>query len=155
MTDSAAPALRAATIIAPRRRAVEFMGDRLALRRDIDEIAHLQIAWDIEGVGQFVGTTATLMERIPPYHLLIELARGKINEVRNQLAEWESVGLQIAEPVSTCIQRATKTFGQALLEVGGAEANRLAGQALRKPIVPPSNSYKSTPTSSSPFVTSA
>jgi hypothetical protein len=109
---------------------VEFSGDRLTLRRDIDESAHLQIGWDIEGAGRFVGTTATLMERISPYQLVTELARGKINQVRNQLSEWESVGLQISDSVTASIRRATKTFGQALLEIIGPESNRLAGQAL-------------------------
>ncbi len=32
--------------------------------------------------------TATLAERPAPYMLAVELARGKLNDIRNQLSDW-------------------------------------------------------------------
>ncbi len=39
--------------------------------------------------------SATLMERLAPYHLPLELARGKINQVRGQAADWIMGGLMM------------------------------------------------------------
>jgi len=44
-------------------------------------------------------STASLMEREPRYHLPVELARGTLNRVRNQLAAWEQAGLVLADTV--------------------------------------------------------
>ncbi len=38
--------------------------------------------------------TATLAERIAPYMLAVELARGKLNDIRNQLSDWLQMGLR-------------------------------------------------------------
>ena len=40
-------------------------------------------------------STATLRSREEPYRLLVELARGKLNQVRNQLTEWVDVQKQV------------------------------------------------------------
>lgn len=108
----------------------ELHNNQLFLRREIDESGYLQAPWEVESVGRFMGTTATLMERQLPYHMLIELARGKVNQVRNQKAEWESVGLQVPSTVSDRIRKAVKAFGQSLLAETSAERNTSAMQTL-------------------------
>ncbi len=40
-------------------------------------------------------STASLMERPRPYHLQVELARGTLNRLRNQIAAWEGLGMTI------------------------------------------------------------
>src|ERR1051325_1514600 len=60
----------------------------LTVSRSIQESGNLQTPWRIEGVGQLMSSTATLMERSAPYQLSVELARGKLNQVRTQAAEW-------------------------------------------------------------------
>ena len=49
------------------------------------------------GHGLFALSTGTLMERPDPYLLPVELARGMINQVRNQLFDWQMIGL-VAPP---------------------------------------------------------
>ena len=44
-------------------------------------------------LGALVTATSTLRERAEPYNLLLELARGKLNQVRSQSAEWIEDGL--------------------------------------------------------------
>ena len=41
--------------------------------------------------------TSTLMERDQPYLLEVELARGMVNCLRNQLAQWEMMGLDVPD----------------------------------------------------------
>jgi hypothetical protein len=53
------------------------------------------------------------MERERPYHLEVELARGKVNQVRSQLAEWQSLGLMPTEPLSNKLHEAVELFSQA------------------------------------------
>ena len=48
----------------------------------------------VEGLGVPIVGTATLGERLEPYDLAVELARGRLNEVRNQLADWVQMGLR-------------------------------------------------------------
>ena len=66
---------------------VQVEPGRLVVGRDCDESGYLQAPWDITGAGCLMGMSATLMERERPYPLLLELARGKVNQVRCQLAE--------------------------------------------------------------------
>ena len=53
--------------------------------------------WD--GYGETILSTASLMERDQAYLLEVELARGTLNRIRNQVANWEQVGMIIPEPI--------------------------------------------------------
>jgi hypothetical protein len=114
----------------PTRVSVE--GLLLRARRELEESGYLLAPWPVEGVGQVMVSTATLMERDPPYDLVIELARGKVNQARGQAAEWRSVGLQIPDVLDDLVQTATLTFGRAVTAPPGAEAVRYARMALRQ-----------------------
>ena len=48
------------------------------------------------------------MFRDRPYQLLAELARGKINQVRNQYADWQGGGLAANDEVEFHLGRATR-----------------------------------------------
>src|SRR5262249_43976356 len=75
-------------------------------------------------VGRLPPSPAPLMERraVPapltglprpePYQLLVELARGKINQVRNQAFEWRSIGLQVPQPLEDLLHAATAAFAE-------------------------------------------
>ena len=71
--------------------------EQLILSRCVQESGNMQVPWRIEGVGHLMTSSATLMERPAPYHLAIELARGKINQVRGQLADWTQGGLLLPD----------------------------------------------------------
>jgi hypothetical protein len=70
------------------------------------------------------------MERAEPYRLIIELARGKINQVRTQLAEWTLGGLLMPDTLTQEIHEATRALGQALVQLPDATADVLAERAL-------------------------
>src|SRR5262245_49553882 len=110
-------------------RAVPSNG-QLTLRTDIDESGYLVAPWKVNGAGLVMGSSATLMERQAPYQLLVELARGKVNQVRNQAAEWANGGLSLPDELRQVIREATLTFGRAVCRGETAEGNALARQAL-------------------------
>lgn len=108
----------------------DLTGDRLTLRRENDESGSVTAPWEIEGAGWLMGSSATLMERAAPYRFLIEMARGKVNQVRAQVSEWKQAGLEVSPEIHERIRSATRAFGSAVLASDMNEANRLAEQAL-------------------------
>lgn len=91
-------------------------GDLLRVTRPNDESGQVQVPWEVPGVGRLMTRTATLMERSIPYSLPIELARGKINQLRCQTSDWIFGGLHMTEPLADAIHRATSAFGKALVD---------------------------------------
>src|SRR5438132_2555835 len=104
--------------------------DQLTLRRTVDESGYLVAPWDIEGFGRLMGTSATLMERPAPYHLQVELARGKINQLRGQAADWRAGGLQVPSGLSQQIRDASLAFGRAVTQTAPDQAGPQAQTAL-------------------------
>jgi hypothetical protein len=111
-----------------------FAPGQMRTRRLVDESGYLVAPWQIDGVGLVTGATATLMERTRPYSLLLELARGKVNQMRSKAADWRMGGLQIAPELNEALRDATLAFGRAATHTSGsrpsAEETRLAQQAL-------------------------
>lgn len=114
----------------PTEAAVE--GDRLILSRTVDESGNLQTPWRIPGAGQLMTGTATLMERPKPYDLALELARGKINQLRCQVAEWTLGGLLMPDTLQAKVRGATCEFGQALMSYPSPDATTHAENALKR-----------------------
>jgi hypothetical protein len=102
---------------------------RLTVRRAVDESGNLVVPWSVEERGLLLGTSATLMERQAPYDLVIELARGKVNQVRNQVADWRVGGLQLPPDLQQQTQELSLLFGRAVT-AGPGEGTRLAQTAL-------------------------
>ena len=97
----------------PSRLSVEIRKDVLLCQRGTTESGRLFAPWRVEGVGtQFIGT-ATLGERPDPYLLAVELARGKLNDVRNQLADWKQMGLRVPPELDRVLQESLKAFVKA------------------------------------------
>ena len=108
-----------------------LQGDRLIATRSVNESGNLQVPWRIDGAGLLMASTATLRECPAPYHLTLELARGKINSLRGQVAEWTMAGLLMPDTLAAEIRAATCAFGHALMRVPDAEAWSLADEALK------------------------
>lgn len=85
-----------------------------SLERSITESGNLSIPWTVEGVGELMLSTASLMETSAPYNLPIELARGVINRLRNQAADWQMAGLLISDELTSQIRNASEAFVQAI-----------------------------------------
>src|SRR5262245_27500696 len=109
---------------------VRVNGDQLTLRRSVDESGYLVVPWDIEGMGRLMGTTATLMERALPYHLQVEMARGKVNQLRCQAADWKAGGLQVPQDLARQIHEASIAFGHAATQDPPDRAGQDAQSAL-------------------------
>jgi hypothetical protein len=109
---------------------VRVQPDRLTVRRAVEESGALVLPWDVEGVGRLMGSTATLMERPLPYLLQVELARGKVNQLRCQAADWRAGGLQLADDLQRQVTEVSSTFGRAVTHLPSDDAGALAQEAL-------------------------
>jgi hypothetical protein len=103
----------------------------LTLRRSVDESGHLMLPWPLAEAGHFSGLSATLMEREAPYDLLTELVRGKLNQIRNQTADWQAAGLVLSEELGGRLDAARKQFVRLLYHDDRATALPVAQDALR------------------------
>ncbi len=103
----------------------------LIIDREIDDSGNVMVPWAIDGEAEIMLSTATLIENERPYVLAVELARGKINQVRNQLAEWQSIGLSVPQALHDTLRRALECFSQAVTQQDDVEkSSRLAEQGL-------------------------
>lgn len=72
---------------------------QLHIKRATFDSANLFVPWPVEGHGMVTLSTCGLMERDEPYHLPLELARGKVSQLRNQISEWQSLGLIVPQEI--------------------------------------------------------
>jgi hypothetical protein len=102
----------------------------LTARRAVDESGSLVVPWSIDGAGRLLSTTATLIEREQPYQFLVELARGKVHQLRTQSAEWQAGGLQMPADLTQKIREASVGFSRAVTKPPSEEAGREAQDVL-------------------------
>jgi hypothetical protein len=102
----------------------------LNLQRVVEDSGYLAVPWAVEGHGQLMGASATLMERAAPYDLVVELARGKVNQVRGQASDWAATGVQISAALQAQVQLASQAFGRTVTAATPAELHRQAQQTL-------------------------
>lgn len=103
----------------------------LIVERNVADSGKFYIPWPVEGHGELMLSSATLMERERPYQLLVELARGKINQVRNQLADWQLIGMAVPGKVESALRRALQALARAVTsQHQAAKAAELADRAI-------------------------
>jgi hypothetical protein len=102
----------------------------LRVQRGTEESGYLAAPWEVPGFGRLATASATLMERPQPYDFLIEMARGKVNQVRCQAADWRAGGLQLPATLAQHIQDATLAFGRSVTQPLVSEARPQAQSAL-------------------------
>ncbi len=108
---------------------------KLTIRRSVDESGYLCVPWDVPPLGRLMISTATLIERPEPYLLPIELARGKVNQLRTQAADWQMGGLRMPEQLAERVRSTGRTFAHAVtIQERPAEAAPIAGQALAEAV---------------------
>jgi hypothetical protein len=90
-----------------------FSGDQLVVERNESDSGRVFVPWRIGDAGPVLISTSTLMEREEPYLLEVELARGMLNVLRNQLAQWEMLGLVVQSALRERIAEATVYFSRA------------------------------------------
>lgn len=104
----------------------------LHLTRDTDESGYLFLPWPVGPAGALVTTTSTLRERTEPYNLMLELARGKLNQLRMQTAEWQEMGLETSREFDRELSEITALFATAALNQPSAEADETAAKVLER-----------------------
>jgi hypothetical protein len=92
---------------------IEVTGNLVTCRRSSGESGRLNVAWPVKGFGRPVISTASLPEREEPYLLPLELARGKIAQLRDQISAWEVGGMVVPEAFSAPYQEAHRLFREA------------------------------------------
>src|SRR5215472_17180926 len=105
---------------------LRFSAGQLHIRRPVDESGYLIVPWTIDGRGQLMSASATLIERDRPYNLLVELARGKVNQVRSQAFNWCSAGLELTPALEQLLYDANRAFGRAVTGASAEEASQQA-----------------------------
>lgn len=106
--------------------------DRIVLHRDVEESGSLVAPWEVKGFGRLAGTSGTLIDRASPYHLQIELARGKVNQLRGQSADWQMQGMYLPAALKQRIVEASLAFGRAVSRADTDETSPLAQAALER-----------------------
>jgi hypothetical protein len=71
------------------------------------------------------------MERGLPYHLQVELARGKVNQLRCQASDWQAGGLQLSAALEEQIRTVSLQLGHALNESSADQAAQQAQKVLK------------------------
>jgi hypothetical protein len=105
----------------------------LRLEREIDESGCLHIPWEVDGYGTLLLSTASLMERVRPYQLPVELARGTVNRLRTKASVWKLAGLEVTAEWSSELDSTVKTFTRAATSQDQpAVSARLAETAIRQ-----------------------
>lgn len=118
----------------PMRTMVELRPGMLLTHRDVSESGMFHVPWPVPGRGIPMIATATLSERQAPYDLVVELARGKLNDLRNQLADWRHhLGLIPSPDLRAQLGEAQRLFARAALSQDQPEeAYKLASESLSK-----------------------
>jgi hypothetical protein len=110
---------------------VSIRGSELHLRRGGNESGRVIVPWRIEGRGRLLLNTATLPERHEPFDLMVELARGTLNDVQNQLVAWKGQVRMPAE-LDALMTAARRHFARAATSADDpARAQNEASKALR------------------------
>jgi hypothetical protein len=108
-----------------------FSGDQLVIERNESDSGRVQVPWRVNDGPPLLLGTASLMERDKPYQLEIELVRGTINQLRNQLAQWEMMGLKVSQSLRNLLREATSDFSRAATSQNDpADAADWAARAL-------------------------
>jgi hypothetical protein len=103
---------------------------RLVLTRAIHESGYMLAPWEVPGFGRLMLRSSTVIERPAPYYLSQELARGTINQIRGQAADWLMGGLVMGSDLIDNIRRATLTFSKTLTASKPADLNAMSQQTL-------------------------
>ncbi|MBO11045.1 MAG: glycoside hydrolase [Planctomycetaceae bacterium] len=110
---------------------VERDGDELVCRRPNSDSGRLHVAWPVPGFGRTLVSTSSLREQETVYLLPLELARGKIGQLRNQQAAWEIAGMSVPAGFDEASRQAHQIFARATAAQDDPdEASRLSEAAL-------------------------
>ncbi len=80
--------------------AISVANGIMSIERSVSDSANLNIPWPLEGGGELIFSTGSLMEQDAPYLLPLEIARGTVSQLGDQLFQWKSIGLLVPDSTS-------------------------------------------------------
>lgn len=104
-------------------------GNLLVCRRDVNESARLYVSYAVPGFGRPLLSTTSLRERDEPYVLSVELARGRIALVRDQLAAWQQSGMSVSDEALAALEVAQSQLRQAACNTQNSAGAATAAKA--------------------------
>ncbi len=113
----------------PKPCSVQMDGDLLVISRNENESGRIYIGYPFSQRGELMICTGTMPESEQVYELVIELARGTLNRLRNQTCIWEEGGLEIQGRVRELTENAIKELCRSIT-ASGAERDRNAVKSL-------------------------
>ena len=102
----------------------------LRIVRNQDESGKVFLSWFFEEVGELTVATGTLPESATPYNLVVELARGVLNRLRNQISIWQEGGLDFSKDIFDLVAKATSLLSRAIMESDRNASDQGANEAL-------------------------
>ena len=105
-------------------------GPVLTVSRNRNESGKTYIPYSFPDYGELLISTGTLPEREEPYSMLMELARGTLNRLRNQLSIWQEGGLQIAPTINQSVLQATSLLSKAITNDDDGERDDFSQQSI-------------------------
>jgi hypothetical protein len=103
----------------------------LSVERAEFESGNLFVPYRVDGRGELMLSTASLMERAAPYHLHVELARGTLNRLRNQIAAFGAAGAPLPSELNRPLHEAHELLSQAVTCQQHEQAAHLADQSIQ------------------------
>ncbi len=115
----------------PGRSSIQLRAGLLVCNRETSDSGRFHVPYPVHGFGTPFLSTATLAERAEPYHLAVELARGRLNDIRNQTSEWTLSGLIAPAALEECLLTAQHAMARAVTSQADPEAAAVhAGECL-------------------------
>jgi hypothetical protein len=89
-----------------------YTSDGIVVQYTEEQSGRFRIPWHF-GPGSWMLSTANLPPRDAPYHLTVELARGTITRLRDEINLWESQGYVLRGEMLTLLSAMQKVFARA------------------------------------------
>ncbi len=102
----------------------------ITITRNRDESGHLFLSYPFEKFGELVISTGTLPESEAPYRLLLELARGTLNRLRNLVSNWQEGGLPPSQSVANDLTASVIALRKSALAEDPKTSDEFARQSL-------------------------
>ena len=96
----------------PRLTQIEIDGNILTVRPDTRGTGTYHLPLVHKRFGLIVKSTETLMQRLKPYHLTKELARGELGRILRRLFEWEMIGFAPSKELKKNIHDFVRRFSR-------------------------------------------
>ncbi len=107
----------------------EMADGELVLSRSVGDSGSLHVPWPVAGHNRLVLSTGHLMEQqATPYQLPLELARGTVNQLHDQIADWQSIGLAVPESILAKASEATRSLCAAAVTQSDRSASATSAQ---------------------------